>query len=97
MIDSGGIPSDLRDHAGVVLDPEDIVFTDPDAEDPDSIVPELKELLSAAPTEVTHDKVMAMIISIVARCLDVGNRFGRGCIGIQALHGQCIRSKTIWL
>jgi len=48
---SGGIPEGLRDNAGVVLDPEDIVFTDPDAADPDAIVPELKELLSAAPTE----------------------------------------------
>jgi thioredoxin-related protein len=48
---SGGIPDSLRGNAGVVLDPEDIVFTDPDAADPDSIVPELKDLLSAAPTE----------------------------------------------
>ena len=48
---SGGIPDELINNAGVVLDPDDIVFTDPDAENPDAIVPELKELLSTAPQE----------------------------------------------
>lgn len=46
-----GIPENLKDNAGVVLDPEDIVFTDPDAENPDAIVSELKELLSDVPDE----------------------------------------------
>jgi len=47
----GGLPAGLEDNAGVVLDPDEIVFTDPDAEDPDEILPELRELLSAKPQE----------------------------------------------
>lgn len=41
----------LEDSAGVVLDTDDIVFTDPDAEDPEDILPELEQLLEEAPDE----------------------------------------------
>lgn len=47
----GGIPDELRNDAGVVLDPDEIVWTDPDAEDGGAVTQELKDLLSAAPTE----------------------------------------------
>ena len=47
----GNLPDDLRNNAGVVLDSDEIVFTDPDAENPEEILPELEELLSAKPTE----------------------------------------------
>lgn len=46
-----GIPSELRDDAGTVLDPAGIVFTDMDAEDPDDISAELRELFEAVPKE----------------------------------------------
>ncbi len=46
-----GIPQSLKDDVGVVLNQDEIVFTDPDAEDPDQIGTELRELLEAAPTE----------------------------------------------
>lgn len=44
-------PEDLQEDAGTVLSHDEIVFTDPDAEDSQAIIPELQELLSAAPTE----------------------------------------------
>ncbi len=37
----------LRNDAGTVLNPDEMVFTDPDAENPGDIVPELEELLEA--------------------------------------------------
>ncbi|MBB5352987.1 thioredoxin-related protein [Haloferula luteola] len=46
-----GLVDQLKDNPGVVMNPDEIVFTDPDAEDPDAITTELKELLDAAPTE----------------------------------------------
>lgn len=46
-----GIPQSLKDDTGVVLNQDEIVFTDPDAENPEEIPTELKDLLSAAPTE----------------------------------------------
>ncbi|GAA5484329.1 thioredoxin family protein [Haloferula sargassicola] len=45
------LPQDLKDDVGVVLNADDLVFTDPDAEDPEDISTELRDLLSAAPTE----------------------------------------------
>ena len=48
--DGRGLPEGLEDNAGVVLNPDELVWTDMDAESPDSI-PELNELLSAAPEE----------------------------------------------
>jgi hypothetical protein len=47
----GGIPEGLKDDAGTVMNPDEIVFTDPDAEDPDAMVSELRELLAAVPEE----------------------------------------------
>lgn len=46
-----GVPAELRDDAGTVLDPAGIVFTDPDAENPDNISDELRELFEAVPKE----------------------------------------------
>ena len=46
-----GIPDELRNDAGTVLDPSGIVFTDMDAEDPDDISTELRELFEAVPKE----------------------------------------------
>ena len=59
MLQNGGtpvsqrsqFPDDLKEDAGTVLSHDDIVFTDPDSEDPDAIIPELKALLSAEPSE----------------------------------------------
>lgn len=47
----GNLPAALQDSAGVVLDANEIVFTDPDAEDPEAAMAELKELLSEIPEE----------------------------------------------
>jgi thioredoxin-related protein len=38
----------MKNNPGVVLDPEEIVYTDPDAEDPESLPTELNTLLSEA-------------------------------------------------
>lgn len=45
------IPESFKNNPGVVLDPDEIVYTDPDAEDPEGAMSELKELLSAVPSE----------------------------------------------
>ncbi|MFC7335887.1 thioredoxin fold domain-containing protein [Haloferula chungangensis] len=47
----GGISDEMKNNPGVVLDPNEIVYTDPDAEDPDSLPTELDTLLSEAPQE----------------------------------------------
>ncbi len=41
----------MKSNPGVVLDPNEIVYTDPDAEDPDSLPTELDTLLSETPQE----------------------------------------------
>lgn len=47
----GGISDEMKNNPGVVLDPNEIVYTDPDAENPDSLPTELDALLSEAPQE----------------------------------------------
>lgn len=42
---------DLRQDVGTVMNPEEIAYTDPDAENPDDITPELRELLEAPSEE----------------------------------------------
>ncbi len=52
IVDPGGnLEEAFAGNAGVVLDEEDIVFTDPDAEDIDGAIPELRELLSSKPQQ----------------------------------------------
>ena len=52
-----GLPEELKEDVGTVLNPEDIVFTDPDGDN--SALPELEELLSApqqsGPWRKSHD------------------------------------------
>ncbi|MEP4079170.1 thioredoxin family protein [Haloferula sp.] len=47
----GGISDEMRNNPGVVLDPNEIVYTDPDAENPENIPTELDALLSEGPQE----------------------------------------------
>lgn len=47
----GGITEAMRNNPGVVLDQDEIVYTDPDAEDPENIPTELSLLLSEEPQE----------------------------------------------
>ena len=46
-----GISDEMKNNPGIVLDPNEIVYTDPDAEDPESIPTELDALLSEAPQD----------------------------------------------
>ncbi len=46
-LDSGRALRELQNDAGTVMNPDEIVYTDPDAEDPEDIVPELRELLES--------------------------------------------------
>ncbi|BCX49948.1 hypothetical protein HAHE_38560 [Haloferula helveola] len=48
---SDGLTADMRNDAGTVWNPDEIEYTDPDAENPDNIVPELRKLLDSATTE----------------------------------------------
>lgn len=41
----------LRNDAGTVMNPDEIIYTDPDAENPEDIVPELRRLLETRKTE----------------------------------------------
>jgi hypothetical protein len=47
----GGISDEMKNNPGMVLDPNEIEYTDPDAEDPDSLPTELYALLSESPQE----------------------------------------------
>ncbi|MGB6220945.1 thioredoxin family protein [Haloferula sp.] len=47
----GGISDEMKNNPGVVLDPNEIVYTDPDAEDPESLPTELGALLAEGPQE----------------------------------------------
>lgn len=50
-IESGRGLDELRNDAGTVWNADEIVYTDPDAEDPDAVLPELAELLAEAKDE----------------------------------------------
>lgn len=47
----GGISDEMKNNPGVVLDPNEIVYTDPDAEDPESLPTELDALLAEGPQD----------------------------------------------
>jgi thioredoxin-related protein len=47
--------AELQNDAGTVMDPTEIVYTDPDAEDPEAAVAELRDLLETRPEEGPWD------------------------------------------